>query len=224
MYTTNLPSRPYDLLIFDWDGTIMDSTNAIATCIQTACLAVGQPKPPLKLAKHVIGLGLREALILCAPDLPSKDYDSLCKQYYQSFLEQIDNLHLFEGVKEQLNNLVNQGYILAVATGKNRNGLNKVLEKTQLTNIFSATRTPDETVAKPAPDMILELLNELNISASRALMIGDTTHDINMAHNANIKSFAVSQGAHTVETLLLSKPTYLANHISELTPWLLSLN
>ncbi|MEY3996732.1 MAG: hypothetical protein RL344_1075 [Pseudomonadota bacterium] len=224
MYTTHSPSRPYDLLIFDWDGTIMDSTNAIAACIQTACLAVGQPKPSLKLAKHVIGLGLREALVLCAPNLPSKDYDSLSKQYYQAFLDQINSLYLFEGVKEQLNQLVSQGYLLAVATGKNRHGLNKVLEQTQLTNIFSATRTPDEAAAKPAPDMILELLNELNIPASRALMIGDTTHDINMAHNAKINSFAVSQGAHTEETLVLSKPTYLASHISELTPWLISLS
>lgn len=217
-------SRAYDLLIFDWDGTIMDSTQIIATCIQKACIAIGQPKPSLTVSKQVIGLGLRDALFICAPNLSTKQYDLIFDEYHRLFIEEINNLSLFEGIEDQLNQLFKQGYLLAIATGKNRNGLNKVLEKTRLTHLFQTTRTPDETSAKPAPDMVLEIMQELHIKPDRTLMIGDTTHDINMAHHAQVDSFAVSQGAHSIDILKHSKPTYLAQHIQELMPWLNQLN
>jgi phosphoglycolate phosphatase len=217
---TPAQTRPYDLLIFDWDGTIMDSTHTIATCIQAACLAVGEAEPPLELAKHVIGLGLRDALLLCAPQLPQEKYPALAKHYHEHFLDQAKHLQLFDTVQEQLNRFIHAGYLLAVATGKNRRGLNEVLNYTQLGALFTATRTPDESPAKPAPGMILDIITELNIPAHRTLMIGDTTHDIHMAHNAGVASFAVTQGAHDREKLLTSHPTFLATHISELSGWL----
>jgi phosphoglycolate phosphatase len=213
-------SRPYDVLIFDWDGTLMDSTSTIAACIQAACLAVGEPEPTLDLAKHVIGLGLRDALTICAPKLSPEKYPELSKHYHNSFLEQAAHLRLFDTVKTQLEAFIAQGYLLAVATGKNRRGLDQVLQYSKLGELFVATRTPDECAPKPSPDMVLQIIAQLNIPANRALVIGDTTHDMLMAQNAGVDNFAVAQGAHSYEKLADIKPSYLAQHISELSPWL----
>jgi phosphoglycolate phosphatase len=213
-------SRPYDVLIFDWDGTLMDSTSTIAACIQAACIAVGEPEPTLELAKHVIGLGLRDALTLCAPHLPPEKYPELSKHYHNIFLEQAAHLRLFDTVLTQLDAFIAQGYLLAVATGKNRRGLDHVLQYSQLSRLFTATRTPDECEPKPSPDMVLQILAQLNIPANRALVIGDTTHDMLMAQNAGVACFAVAQGAHSAEKLANINPTHLAQHIRELSPWL----
>jgi phosphoglycolate phosphatase len=220
--STNLAStsRPYDLLIFDWDGTLMDSTSMIAACIQDACVAVGEPRPPTELAKHVIGLGLRDALELCAPNCPPEKYPELARHYSQNFLQQDAHLKLFDGVLDMLNAFKAQGYTLAVATGKSRRGLDRVLEQSQLGHLFAATRAADETESKPSPKMVHELLYELTTPAHRALVIGDTTHDILMAVNAGVAGFAVTQGAHDAAKLATAQPAHIATSITELPQWL----
>jgi phosphoglycolate phosphatase len=212
--------RAYDLLIFDWDGTLMDSTSTIAACIQAACVAVGEPEPPLELAKHVIGLGLQDALELCAPHCPPSKYPDLAKHYKLNFLQQDAHLRLFDGVPAMLTHFKAQGYTLAVATGKSRVGLDRVLEQSGMGAWFSATRTADETQSKPSPLMVHELLEELRFPAHRALVIGDTTHDVMMANHAGVDSFAVTQGAHDAEKLATAKPLRIATSIAELAPWL----
>jgi phosphoglycolate phosphatase len=212
--------RPYDLLIFDWDGTLMDSTSMIAACIQDACVAVGEPRPPTELAKHVIGLGLRHALELCAPNCPPDKYPELARHYSQNFLQQDAHLKLFDGVIKMLDAFKAQGYTLAVATGKSRRGLDRVLEQSQLGHYFEATRTADETESKPSPKMVHELLDTLATPAHRALVIGDTTHDILMGNNAGVAGFAVTQGAHDAAKLATAKPLHIAASITELPQWL----
>ncbi len=214
--------RPYDLLIFDWDGTLMDSTSMIAGCIQDACVAVGEPRPPTELAKHVIGLGLRDALELCAPNCPPDKYPELAKHYSQNFLQQDAQLKLFDGVLDMLITFKAQGYTLAVATGKSRRGLDRVLEQSQLGYLFAATRTADETASKPSPKMVHELLDALATPAHRALVIGDTTHDISMANNAGLAGYAVTQGAHDAAKLSTANPIAIATSINELPTWLAS--
>ncbi len=217
---THKPARAYDLLIFDWDGTLMDSTSTIAACIQAACVAVGEPEPPLELAKHVIGLGLQDALELCAPGCPPEKYSDLSMHYKLNFVRQDMHLRLFNGVLEMLNDFSAQGYTLAVATGKSRVGLDRVLVQSNLTEFFASTRTADQTESKPSPLMVHEILEELAIPAHRALVIGDTTHDILMANNAGVAGFAVTQGAHDSTKLAHSNPIAIAQSILELAPWL----
>ena len=218
--STTAHQRHYDLLIFDWDGTLMDSTSLIAGCIQAACVAIGQPRPPLELAKHVIGLGLRDALELCAPHCPPEKYSELATHYRNNFLSQDSQLCFFEGVEAMLATLKAQGYRLAVATGKNRAGLDRVLNTTAAGHYFEITRTADETRSKPHPAMLHEILAATNVPVSRALMLGDTTHDIDMATAAGMDSFAVTQGAHDRAKLAASKPTALCEHLVELSAWL----
>jgi phosphoglycolate phosphatase len=215
--TTN---RVYDLLIFDWDGTLMDSTSTIAACIQAACVAVGEPEPPLELAKHVIGLGLQDALELCAPSCSAEKYPELAKHYKRNFLRQDEHLKLFSGVEQMLQTFNSQGYTLAVATGKTRVGLDRVLAQSNLVDFFASTRTADETESKPSPLMVNQILEELAIPAKRALVIGDTTHDLLMAKNAGVAGFAVTQGAHDSAKLAIANPIAIANNILDLVPWL----
>jgi phosphoglycolate phosphatase len=220
--TTAAHSRPYDLLIFDWDGTLMDSTSTIAACIQAACVAVGEPEPPLELAKHVIGLGLQDALQLCAPNCPADKYPALAMHYRDHFLQQDRYLTLFDGVIEMFTTFKAQGYTLAVATGKNRRGLDRVLAQSSLGHWFATTRTADETESKPSPKMVLEILAQLHTPAHRALVIGDTTHDLLMAASAGVAAFAVTQGAHEADKLATAKPAHIASRIDELPQWLAS--
>jgi phosphoglycolate phosphatase len=217
---TENTARAYDLLIFDWDGTLMDSTATIAACIQAACVAVGEPEPPLELAKHVIGLGLQDALQLCAPNCPPSKYPDLAKHYKTNFLQQDMHLRLFDGVQAMLDTFIEQGYTLAVATGKSRVGLDRVLVQSELGAIFAATRTADQTESKPSPLMVHEILAELGVPAHRALVIGDTTHDILMANNAGVTGFAVTQGAHDAAKLATADPIAIADSILALAPWL----
>lgn len=210
----------YDCLIFDWDGTLMDSTSTIAACIQAACVAVGEPEPPLELAKHVIGLGLQDALQLCAPHCPPSKYPDLARHYRNNFLSQDEHIQLFDGVRSMLETFKTQGYLLAVATGKNRVGLDRVLAQSQLGHLFAATRTADETESKPSPKMVFEILEALNVPAHHALVIGDTTHDMLMANNAGVVGFAVSQGAHDAQKLATANPVIIVDSILALPAWL----
>lgn len=213
-------ARRYDLIVFDWDGTLMDSTAVITGSIQAACRDLGLAVPADEDARHVIGLGLEQALRQAVPGAPEFMYGPLVERYRHHFLAQDRMIPLFEGARETLAELHDAGYWLAVATGKSRVGLDRVLEATGLKKYFHATRTADQTFSKPHPAMLLELMDELGVGPRRALMIGDTTHDVQMAQNAMVDAVAVGYGAHPVEQLLDLQPLTLAQDFSELRAWL----
>ena len=213
-------AKHYDLIVFDWDGTLMDSTAVIAGSIQAACRDLGLTVPDDEAARHVIGLGLSQALRHAVPDAPESLYEPLVERYRHHFLAQDRAIPLFAGARETLAELHEAGYWLAVATGKSRMGLDRALESTGLKQYFHATRTADQTFSKPHPAMLLELMEELAVSAERALMIGDTTHDMQMAQNARVGAVAVGYGAHPPEQLQELNPLALVQDFAELRAWL----
>jgi phosphoglycolate phosphatase len=213
-------AKRYDLIVFDWDGTLMDSTAVIAGSIQAACRDLGLTVPDDEAARHVIGLGLSQALRHAVPDAPESLYEPLVERYRHHFLAQDRAIPLFAGARETLAELHEAGYWLAVATGKSRMGLDRALESTGLKQYFHATRTADQTFSKPHPAMLLELMEELAVSAERALMIGDTTHDMQMAQNAQVDAVAVGYGAHPPEQLQELNPLALVKSFAELRAWL----
>jgi len=212
--------KRYDLIVFDWDGTVMDSTAVIAGSIQAACRDLGLAVPDDETARHVIGLGLTEALRHAVPDAPESMYEPLVARYRHHFLAQDQVIPLFAGARETIAELHGEGYWLGVATGKSRAGLDRVLESTGLKQYFHATRTADQTFSKPDPAMLFELLDELAVTAGRALMIGDTTHDVQMAQNAKVDVVAVGHGAHPPEQLRELNPLALVKDFAELRAWL----
>ena len=216
-------SRPlrFDLIAFDWDGTLYDSTRLIVRCIQAAVIDVGGAKPSENDAAWVIGLGLAEALARAAPDVPKEKYAELGARYRYHYLQHQDDLVLFDGVLQMIDALRARGHKLAVATGKSRRGLNEALKSMALRDRFDASRTADETFGKPHPRMLLELMEELDISAERTLMIGDTTHDLQLALNAGCASVGVSYGAHEPESFDELKPLFVAHSVASLEAWLL---
>ena len=210
----------YDLIVFDWDGTLMDSTGVIAASLQEACRDVGIAVPHLREAKFVIGLGLADTLRHVAPGLDEQAQRRLAERYRHHFLARENEMPLYEGVREMLDDLRARGSRLAVATGKARRGLQRVLELTGLGPHFEATRCADEGFAKPHPDMLLMLLEITGVEPRRALMVGDTTHDLELAANAGIEAVAVSYGAHP-EDLLATRPALArCASVAELRRWL----
>jgi phosphoglycolate phosphatase len=210
----------FDLIVFDWDGTLSDSTAHIAESLQAACRDLRLPVPAPDAARYVIGLGLRDALETVAPTLLPVDYPRLVERYRYHFLAGEPGLALFDGALEMLQSLRSAGYFLAVATGKNRVGLNRALARTQLASLFDATRCADESFSKPHPAMLHELTRELGQENTRTVMIGDTTHDLQMAINAGVAAVAVTYGAHRPEPLIALQPAYCATSIVELSDWL----
>jgi phosphoglycolate phosphatase len=194
--------KPYDLIVFDWDGTLMDSTATIARCIQLSCADVGLPVPSMQAASHVIGLGLRDALAHFAPSADETQVQQLVQRYRVHYLTNDANLVLFEGVEPFLERLSSAGYQMAIATGKNRVGLDRALSNTTIAHHFGASRTADETESKPHPQMLHELMEHFSVPPQRVLMVGDTTHDLEMAVRAGTHAAAVSTGAHPQEQLL----------------------
>ena len=215
-------SRRYDLIVFDWDGTLFDSTALIARCIQAACRDLGVAEPSTEAAAYVIGLGLHDALQHAVPGLPTERYPELGRRYRQHYFKAQHGLSLFEGIPELLQALRARQHWLAVATGKSRQGLNEALEHAEMRGLFDATRTADETLSKPHPQMLMELMAELGVDADRTLMIGDTTHDLQLAANAGTASVAVAYGAHEPARLIGHEPLHIANTVSELRQWLLT--
>lgn len=213
-------SKRFELLVFDWDGTLMDSAGAIIASIQESCRDLGLPVPERERASHVIGLGLRDALAYAVPELPPSDYGRLAERYRHHYLARDPDLELFPGMREMLVDLKQQGYLLAVATGKTRVGLDRVLEATQLKQYFDSSRCADETHSKPHPAMLQELMQELLIEAQATLMIGDTAHDLQMAVNAGVPALAVSYGAHPRDSLTALNPLGCVDTPQELLPWL----
>ncbi|HEV2612033.1 MAG TPA: HAD-IA family hydrolase [Noviherbaspirillum sp.] len=212
--------KRFDLIVFDWDGTLMDSTSTIVRCIQAAAKDLGLPIPDNKAASYVIGLGLQDAMQAALPDLDPKYYPRMVERYRYHYLSKDKGLELFDGVREMLTDLSQQGYFLAVATGKSRVGLNRALDASRLLSLFDATRCADETFSKPHPAMLQELTRELGQDLQRTVMIGDTTHDLQMAINAGAAGIAVHYGAHPSEELKVLNPIFAADSVAQLHAWL----
>jgi phosphoglycolate phosphatase len=216
-------SRPlnFDLIAFDWDGTLFDSTQIIVRSIQLAVADVGGTVPSNEAASYVIGLGLMEALAHAAPDVPQARYPELGKRYRHHYAVHQNDITLFEGVVPLLLDLKERGHLLAVATGKSRRGLDEALQAVELKGCFDSSRTADETAGKPHPRMLHELMSEFGVKPERTLMIGDTTHDLQMALNAGCASVGVSYGAHEPTAFEPLKPRVVAHSVQELQRWLL---
>ena len=212
--------RQFDLICFDWDGTLFDSTAIIVRSIQQAVLDVGGAKPTDEAASYVIGMALMPALAHAAPDVPKEKYPLLGERYRHHYLATQHDISLFDGVLPMLAGLKGRHHWLTVATGKSRRGLDDVLASRQLHGIFDGSRTADETAGKPDPRMLHELMREFGADPERTLMIGDTTHDLQMARNAGVASVGVSYGAHAPHDFGALGPRYIAHSVAGLNRWL----
>jgi phosphoglycolate phosphatase len=212
--------RRFDLIVFDWDGTIVDSTAMIAVCIQKAAADLGLAVPTLEQASHVIGLGLHEALARAVPQLAAARIDEFSARYRHHWFACEPEIVLFNGVRDMLVELVDRRVPLAVATGKSRRGLARAFEQTGLGRLFESSRCADETHPKPHPAMLLELADELGVAPERTVMIGDTTHDLEMAAAARAAAIGVTYGAHPREQLAALGPLALVADVPELRGWL----
>ncbi|MCA1979485.1 MAG: HAD-IA family hydrolase [Thiobacillus sp.] len=212
--------KQFDLLIFDWDGTLMDSAGVIVDSIQRACADIGIPVPSEREARQIIGLGLVQALQTLLPDLPEGDYPRLVERYRHHYLGRDEEIPLFEGVPEGIRDLAERGFTLAVATGKSRVGLARALQSSGLGAHFAATRCADQTHSKPHPAMVLELIDELDADPAHTLVIGDTSHDLLMAANAGVARLAVTYGAHEADDLHPHAPLALLDSFAEVHAWL----
>ncbi|AMO22120.1 HAD-IA family hydrolase [Ramlibacter solisilvae] len=212
--------RRFDLIAFDWDGTLFDSTAIIVRCIQRAVADVGGRVPSDREAAYVIGMGLMEALAHAAPDVPRDRYPQLGARYRHHYSAHQDDLSLFGGVLPLLSELKARHHWLAVATGKSRRGLDEVLQGSPLAGVFDGSRTADETAGKPDPLMLRELMREFGTEPERTLMIGDTTHDLQMAVNAGCAAVGVSYGAHEPGEFAALRPLFVARSVGELHGWL----
>ena len=214
-------NRRFDLIVFDWDGTLFDSTALIIHCIQDACRDIGAAVPSDAAAAYVIGLGLQDALRHAVPGLPAARYPELGLRYRHHYFARQHELSMFPGTLEMLQALKAREHWLAVATGKGRRGLDEALAHAQLKGLFNATRTADETASKPDPRMLNELMREFGTEPERTLMIGDTTHDLRLAVNAGTPRVAVSYGAHEPEAFAEFAPLTVAHSTRELHDWLI---
>jgi phosphoglycolate phosphatase len=214
-------SRQFDLIAFDWDGTLFDSTAIITRCIQSAVRDVGGVVPSDRDASYVIGMGLMQALAHAAPDVPESKYPELGARYRHHYTAHANDISLFEGVLGMLADLKARQHCLTVATGKSRHGLDEALQAVELQGLFDGSRTADETAGKPHPRMLQELMREFGAEPARTLMIGDTTHDLQMALNAGCSSVGVSYGAHEPAVFDALTPRFVAHSVRELHDWLL---
>jgi phosphoglycolate phosphatase len=207
----------FDLIIFDWDGTLVDSIDWIVRCLQHAATQLNLPMPDQQAAKDVIGLSITQAIQTLFPGIDESMKNQLVTCYSQAFFaKQISRDDLFEGVYEMLVQLKQAGYQLAVATGKNRAGLQKALQATGTEELFCITRCADETASKPDPTMVLDIIRHVDAANERTLMVGDSVHDLQMALNAQISSIAVSCGAHSEDLLQQYKPLRCLRRPTEL--------
>jgi phosphoglycolate phosphatase len=214
-------NRRFDLIVFDWDGTLFDSTALITHCIQDACRDLGAVVPSDADAAYVIGLGLSDALRHAVPDLAPERYPELGLRYRHHYFARQHELSMFPGTLEMLQALKARQHWLAVATGKGRRGLDEALAHAQLKGLFDATRTADETASKPDPRMLNELMGEFGAAPERTLMIGDTTHDLQLAVNAGTARVGVSYGAHDHEAFAEFAPLAVVHSTRALHDWLL---
>jgi phosphoglycolate phosphatase len=215
-------ARQFDLIAFDWDGTLFDSTAIITRCIQMAVRDVGGTVPSDKDASYVIGMALMQALAHAAPDVPRDKYPELGARYRHHYIAHQNDISLFDGVLPLLAELKTRHHLLAVATGKSRHGLDEALQAVELKGVFDGSRTADETAGKPHPLMLQELMAEFGVGPDRTLMIGDTTHDLQMALNAGCPSLGVSYGAHEPAAFDALQPRFVAHSVRELHDWLVA--
>jgi phosphoglycolate phosphatase len=213
------PQR-FRLLVFDWDGTLADSTAIIAGAIQQACTDLGLPVPDDTAARYVIGLGLADAMRHVAPTLPLSEHPRLSERYRHHYLARDPEIPLFEGAREMLDELHARGFLLAIATGKSRAGLTRALAQQGLTHRFVASRCADEGFPKPHPDMLLALMDRCGTEPSETLMIGDTTHDLELARNAGASALAVTYGAHGADGFAGFAPLATVTSVAQLRAWL----
>ena len=211
----------FDLIVFDWDGTLFDSTKIITRCIQEAVRDAGGTVPDDRSAAFVIGMGLMQALAHAAPDVPKDNYPLLGERYRHHYMQHRHDIVLFDGVLGLLDELRARKKLLAIATGKSRSGLDEALGAVELSGLFDASRTADETAGKPDPRMLHELMEQLQAEPARTLMIGDTTHDLQLALNASCASVGVAWGAHEPPGLYALDPLLVAHSVRELHDWLL---
>lgn len=211
--------KSYRLLIFDWDGTLIDSQNGIVSCMKSAIQDLGLPVLSDFEIGDVIGLGLYEAISTLYPTISERHCEKLIERYRQHFLSMDQSLP-FDGVTATLNTLYEQGFDMAIATGKGRAGLDRAMQNIQFNHVFKASRCADETQSKPHPQMLYEILDELQVDAESALMVGDTEYDLAMAQTAEMDCVAVSYGVHAIERLHQYSPVTTLNNLSELLPWL----
>jgi phosphoglycolate phosphatase len=212
--------KRFDLLVFDWDGTLVDSAQHIVASIQAAAHDLGLATPPEERARHIIGLGLVDAMAYLFPDLASTEYPRLAERYRHHYLAGDRDLTLFSGAFEGIQAFHAAGFALAVATGKSRQGLDRALETFGLRPFFLASRCADEGLSKPHPDMLHYLMSTLRAGPQRTLMIGDTTHDLQMAENAGVAAVAVGYGAHNRASLEAQRPLACVMSFAELARWI----
>jgi phosphoglycolate phosphatase len=205
--------------VFDWDGTIIDSAATITECIREASRELGLEVPDKERASHVIGLGLHDAIRIAAPGLPAERYPEFVASYRKHFLARKDSMQLFDGMRELLERLA-RSHSLAIATGKSRRGLERDLEHHKLKPLFAASRCADETNPKPHPAMLMELMQELEADRHGTLMVGDTSHDMEMARAAGVDALAVTYGAHPELGLRACEPLGCFSSVNELQAWL----
>jgi len=211
------------LIVFDWDGTLMDSAAHITSCLQTAISELSLEPKTDEEVKNIIGLGLREALLALYPQATDKELTALVDRYREHFFDQqSDPCELFTGAKELIQELDAKNYYLAVATGKGRNGLDKVLKETGMGKYFPITRCADEAHSKPHPKMLLDIVDYYGVEADEAIMVGDTEYDLQMANNASTHSVAVTYGVHDKQRLLDCKPLTCLDNMNDLHQWLLT--
>lgn len=211
----------YKLLIFDWDGTVIDSAARIISSMQKAAQDLSQPALTDEAVRNIIGLGLPEAIRVLIPNVDESVIPQMRERYGHYYLGVDDTpTELFDGVEQTLSNLKDKGYRLAVATGKSRRGLKRVFDDTGLEYLFETSRCADETTSKPHPHMLEEILQETGLNAADAVMIGDTEFDLEMGVRAGMDTIAVSYGAHHVDRLKAYKPVLVMNNFPDLESWL----
>lgn len=211
--------KPYQALIFDWDGTLADSTAQIVEAVQYACRQMRLPELPAEQAKSIIGLSLDQAIFTLYPEADEEIKAQLTTHYRNHYFAHGAKTRLFADVKKLLPTL-NEHYILGIATGKSRMGLEKALDDTDTRHYFSATRTADECLSKPNPDMVLSLCAEWGMLPENVLMIGDTTHDLLAAANAKADGVGVCTGAHSLHQLASVPHCGIFHHFAEVHQWL----
>jgi phosphoglycolate phosphatase len=214
-------SRKFDLIIFDWDGTLMDSVAKIVQCMSAAARDCGIPDPGAPAIRHIIGLGLTEAMVALFPAENAGMHARLTGRYREHFLHlNQTQMPLFPGVTEGLQRLESSDYLLAVATGKARRGLERVLDATATRHLFSATRCADEAFSKPHPKMLEDILEMTGVEPGRALMVGDTTYDMQMAQHAGVAGLAVSYGVHAPDDLMRHGTLACVDSFDEVCAWI----